>query len=157
MPSLYKEGVFWLVLLAVTIIIYVALAVFIGPLTATAAFGLLGIAGLQPLLYWRRRTKGDSPIFADTKIGTVPSQAVLWDERDTKIAHTALIAGYSIFWLAFTLGIMGIWGSYYLRGCETISVHVLPGIVFGGTLVFFTTRAITIVVQYRLQNADRGE
>jgi len=139
MPPLYKEGFYWLVLLAATTIVYVALTVFIGPLPATGAFGLLGIAGLQPLLYRKR------------------SQAVLWDERDTKIAHTALIAGYSIFWLAFTLGTMGIWASYYFRGYETISVHVLPDIVFGGFILFMTTRAIAIVVQYRLQDADKGD
>ena len=139
MTPLYKEGLYWLVLLAGTAVIYVALAVFIGPLAATGAFGLLGIAGFQPLLYRKR------------------SQAVVWDERDTKIAHTALIAGYSIFWLAFTLGVMGIWASYFCRGYETISVNVLPDIVGGGTLVFFTTRAIAIVVLYRLQGADKGE
>jgi uncharacterized membrane protein len=139
MTPLYKEGSYWLVLLAGTAAIYVALTVFIGPRAATGAFGLLGIAGLQPLLYRKR------------------SQAVVWDERDTKIAHTAIIAGYSIFWLVFSLGVMGIWASYFCRGYETISVHVLPHIVMGGFLVFMTARAVAIVIQYRLQDADKGE
>jgi hypothetical protein len=139
MPPLYKEGLYWLVLLAATAIVYVALMVFIGPIKAAAAFGLLGLGGLQPLLYRKR------------------SKEVLWDERDTQIAHRSLIAGYSIFWLAFTLGVMSIWASYFCRGYETISIHVLPNIVCGGTLVFFTARAVAIVVQYRLQDAGKGE
>jgi uncharacterized membrane protein len=139
MPTLYKEGVYWLVLLAVTSAAYVALMVFVGPIRATAAFGLLGFAGLQPLLYRKR------------------SQAVVWDERDTQIAHRAVIAGYSIFWLAFTLGIMGLWGVYFCSGQETISVHVLPLLVLGGTFVFMTVRAIAIVIQYRLQDSAKGE
>jgi hypothetical protein len=139
MPTLYKEGVYWLVLLAGTVAVYVALMVFVGPIRATAAFGLLGVAGLQPLLYRKR------------------SQAVVWDERDTQIAHRAVIAGYSIFWLAFTLGIMGLWGGYFYSGQETISVHVLPLLVLGGTFVFMTVRAIAIVIQYRLQDSAKGE
>ena len=139
MPTLYKEGVYWLVLLAVTAAAYVALMVFVGPIRATAAFSLFGIAGLQPLLYRKH------------------SQAVLWDERDTQIAHRAVIAGYSIFWLAFTFGVMGLWGGYFYSGQETISVQVLPLIVFGGFVVFTTSRAVAIVIQYRLQDAGRGE
>jgi hypothetical protein len=139
MPTLYKEGVYWLVLLAVTAASYVALMVFLGPIPATGAFGLLGLSGLQPLLYYKR------------------SQTVVWDERDTQIAHRAVIAGYSIFWLAFTLGIMGLWGSYFYSGRETISVNVLPFLVMGGFLVFMTARAVAIVIQYRMQDSTKGE
>jgi hypothetical protein len=139
MPPLYKEGLYWLILLAVTIFVYVVLAFLIGPLPASGAFGLLGIAGFQPLLYRKR------------------GQTVLWDERDTQIAHNALIAGYSVFWLFFTLGVMGIWSVFYFRGQEMISVHVLPNIVWGGFIVFVTTRAVAIMVQYHLQNAAKGE
>ena len=60
-------------------------------------FGLLGVAGLQPLLYLKRR------------------QAVIWDERDTQISRRAVIASYCIFWLAFTLGTMGVWGVFLPR------------------------------------------
>jgi len=139
MCPLYKEAMCWLILLAVTAAAYAILAVFLGPVAATGAYFLFFLGGFLPLLY----RKG--------------GHAVVLDERDRQIADRALIAGYSIFWLAFTLGIMGLWGIYYYRGYETISVHVLPNLVCGGTLVFMTARAIAIVIQYRLQGADKGE
>ena len=57
MPPLYKEGVYWLVLLAVTVAAYLILAVFIGPVAARGAFGLFGLAGLQPLLYRKQEKR----------------------------------------------------------------------------------------------------
>ena len=139
MPPLYKEGFYWLILLAVTAALYVLLMAFIGPIPAQGAFGLLGVAALQPLLYRKRK------------------QAVLWDERDTQIAHRAVIAGYSVFWLAFTLGVMGLWAALFYGGRPMISVHVLPLIVLGGTVIFMTARAVAIIVQYRLQDATKEE
>jgi uncharacterized membrane protein len=139
MPPLYKEGLYWLILLAVTTFVYAILAFLIGPVLASGAFFLFGIAGFLPLVY---RKKG---------------KTVLLDERDTLIAHRALIAGYSIFWLVFTLGVMGLWTYFYSRGQEMISVHVLPNIVCGGTIVFATFRAVAILVQYHWQDADKGE
>jgi uncharacterized membrane protein len=140
MTPLYKEGLYWLILLAVTACVYAILAVSLGPTAACGAFGLLGIAGLQPLLYRRQE------------------RIVLWDERDTQIAHKAVIIGFAVFWLAFSLGIMGLWAVVYYGGSrEVISIHVLPNIVLCGTILFASARAIAIVVQYRLQNAGKGE
>jgi uncharacterized membrane protein len=139
MTPLYKEGLFWLILLAVAAVAYVVLAMFIGPVRAMAASGLFGIAGLQPLLYRKR------------------GQAVVWDERDTQIVYRATLAGYSVFWLVFTLGVMGLWFSFFSRGEEMVSVHVLPNIVLGGFIVFMTARAVAILVQYRLQDAYKGK
>ena len=139
MSPLYKEGLYWLILLAVTALAYAILAIFIGPIPAQGAFGLLGIAGLQPLLYRKRR------------------QVVVWDERDTQIAYRAVIAGFSVFWLAFTLGTMGPWTALFFEGQEMISVHVLPAIMMGGWVVFATARAVAIVVQYHLQDAAKGD
>ena len=146
MPPLYKEAVCWLVLVAVTFAVtataYVVLMSFIGPIRAQGAFGffgLLGLGGFLPLLYRKR------------------GRVVVSDERDAQIAKNALIAGYSVFWLVFVLATMGLWAVVYFGGHSTISVHVLPNLVFGGMVVWMTTRAVVIVVQYRLQDADKGE
>jgi uncharacterized membrane protein len=139
MSPLYKEAIYWLLLLAVTTAVYAALVPFIGPIAAQGAFGLLGLGGLQPLLYRKR------------------GQTVVCDERDIQIAHRALIAGYSVFWLAFTLGITGLWAALYQGGHSMVSIHVLPNIVCGGLIVFMTARAVAIIVQYRLQDAAKGE
>ena len=58
MPPLYKEGFYWLVLLALTAAAYGVLMIFLGPIRALGAFGLFGLAGLQPLLYRKRGTNG---------------------------------------------------------------------------------------------------
>jgi hypothetical protein len=140
MQPLYKEGLYWLVLLAVTATAYLVLMIFLGPIPALGVFGLFGLAGLQPLLYRKR------------------PQGVVWDERDTLINYHAMIAGYSVFWLVFTAATMGIWAAVYCYGGHsTISVHVLPLLLMGGLFVLMTTRAVAIVVQYRLQNAGKGE
>jgi hypothetical protein len=139
MTPLYKEGLFWLILLAVTALAYMILALFIGPIRAFGACGLLGLGGLLPLVY---RKQG---------------QTVVLDERDQQIAIGALIAGYSIFWLAFTLGTMGLWTALCYEGQATVSVDLLPQIVGGGGILFFTARAVAILVQYRLQDADKGK
>jgi hypothetical protein len=140
MPPLYKEGLYWLALLALAAVAYLVLMIFVGPIPATGAFGLFGLFGLQPLLYRRR------------------GKTVVWDERDTLINHRATIAGYSVFWLVFTLVPMSIWASRYCCGGHSmISIQVLPNLVMGGAFVFMTTRAIAIVIQYRLQNAGKGE
>ena len=57
MTPLYKEGLYWLILLAVTALAYAVAAIFIGPIPAMGTFGLLGMAGLQPLLYRKRRQR----------------------------------------------------------------------------------------------------
>ena len=141
MPPLYKEGVYWLILLGGNSrSLCDSGDLHRADSQRRGRFGLLGFAGLQPLLYRKRR------------------QAVVWDERDTLINYRAVIAGYSVFWLAFTLGVMGLWAVvYFYGGRSTISVHVLPNIVMGGFIVVMTARAIAIVVQYRLQDADKGE
>jgi uncharacterized membrane protein len=138
MSPLYKEALCWLILLAVTAAAYAILAVFLGPVAATGAFGFLGLGGFFPLLYRKR------------------GQAVVLDERDQQIAYRALVAGYSIFWLAFTLGIVGLWAVLFYGGQSMVSVHVLPNIVWGGMIVFMTARAVAIIVQYRLQDAAKG-
>jgi hypothetical protein len=140
MPPLYKEGIYWLVLLALVAAAYLVLMIFIGPIRAMGAFGLFGLAGLQPLLYRKH------------------GKAVVWDERDTLINYRAIIAGYGVLWLVFTLVPMSVWAFVYsFEGHSMISVQILPNLVMGGFIVIATTRAVAIVVQYRLQNPGKGE
>ena len=139
MPPLYKEGLYWLVLLALTAAAYGVLMIFLGPIRAFGAFGLFGLAGLQPLVYRKR------------------GQEVVWDERDTLINTAPLIASYSVFWLVFTLAPMGIWAAVYCYGGQSMISVTSPSPPLGGFIVVMTTRAVAIVVQYRLQDAGKGE
>jgi hypothetical protein len=140
MPPLYKEGLYWLILLVVVVAAYGILAIFLGPIPASGAFGLFGFAGFQPLLYRRR------------------GKAVVWDERDTRIHSYANNVGFGAVWLVFTLATMGVWFAVYCYGGRsTISVHVLPNLLMICTIVVMTARAVAIVVQYRMQDAGKGE
>ncbi len=140
MSPLYKEAVCWLLLLAVTAAAYGVLTIFLGPIAAFGAFGLLGLAGLQPLLYRKR------------------GKMVVWDERDTRIHYYANNVGFGATWLVFTSLLMGVWFTVYCYGGHsTISVHILPSLLMIGFIVVMTARAVAIVVQYRLQNAGKGE
>jgi len=139
MSPLYKEGLYWLILLTITAAVYVVLMIFIGPIRAMGAFGLFGLAGLLPLLYRKK------------------SKKVVWDERDTLINSRANLVGYSVSWLVFTLAPMSVWAVYFYGGHAMISVHVLPKFVIGGFIAVMTARAVAIVIQYRLKYADKGE
>jgi hypothetical protein len=139
MPPLYKEGLYWLILLALTAAVYGVLAIFLGPTAACGAFGLLGLAGLQPLLYRKR------------------GKTVVWDERDTRIHYYANNVAFGTVWLVFTSLLMGVWITVYgYGGHSTISVHILPNLLMIGSIVVWTARAVAIVVQYRLQDAGKG-
>jgi hypothetical protein len=140
MTPLYKEGLYWLSLLAVTAVLYGVLVLFIGPARACGAFGLMGLFGLSPLFYRKR------------------GQNVVMDERDTQIALGAAVAGFSACWLVFTLANMGVWSVVFgLEGQSTVSVHVLPNILWICFIVVMTARASFILVAYHLQDAGKGE
>jgi len=141
MPPLYKEAVLWLVLLLVTAAIYVAVAAFLGPLPATGTFGLLGLFGFLHLLPYRKKGK-----------------EVIWDERDTRIFDYANKVAFGTVWLSFTFLLVGVWTVVYgYEGHSTVSIHFLPNILMIGLIVVMTARAVAIVVQYRLQETDKGE
>ena len=140
MPPLYKEGLYWLVLLA------------------RHGGSLRGPDDL------RRADAGDGSVRAvrPGRPSAAPvsqaAQGVAWDERDTLINYRAVIASYSVFWLFFTAATMGTWAAVYCYGAHsTISVHVLPNLMMGGLLVLMTTRAVAIVVQYGLLDTGKGE
>jgi hypothetical protein len=140
MPPLYKEGLYWLILLAITAAAYGVLAIFLGPIRACGAFGLFGLAGFQPLLYRKR------------------GKTVVWDERDTRIFFYANNVGFGTVWLVFTSLLMGVWFAVYsYGGHSTISVHVLPNLLMIGFIVAMTARAVAIVVLYHNQDADKGK
>ncbi len=140
MTPLYKEGLYWIILLAVTAALYGVLAIFIGPAAACGAFGLFGLFGLSPLLYRKR------------------GQNVVMDERDRQIELRAAQAGFGACWGVFTLANMGVWSVVFgLEGQSTVSVHVLPNILFICIIVVMTARASVILVTYHLQNAGKGE
>jgi len=110
---------------------------------AWAGMGFLGIAGfggLGPLIF--KKDPG----------------AVQMDERDTLIARKAAIASFALSYLVFIFTCMGLWEYYRFKGIETISINILPNLVWPPGITAFLSHAIVILFLYSKDNKqmERG-
>ncbi len=99
--------------------------------SALGGFGFMGITGLMglsPFLYKKERDK------------------VSFDERDELINYRAVLAAYSVFWLVFTAACMIPWSIIGPSG--SISVNVLPIMLFGIGITLALVHSLVILVQY---------
>jgi hypothetical protein len=90
--------------------------------------GITGLMGLSPVLYKKERGK------------------VSFDERDELINYRAVLAAYSVFWLVFTAACMIPWSIIGPSG--SISVNVLPIMLFGIGITLALVHCLVILVQY---------
>lgn len=90
--------------------------------------GITGLMGLSPLLYKKGRGK------------------VSFDERDELINYRAVLAAYSVFWLVFTAACMIPW--FIIGPSGSISVNVLPIMLFGIGITLMLVHSLVILVQY---------
>ena len=127
-----KQSVFIVLVFAVSVMLYAVLAL-VGVKHAPGAFGVMGICGLAPLLFPRKRKSG----------------AVASDERDEVIAKKATRGGAMCSYGVFIAGCLVPWTVYKEMGKEEISINVLPWIAGAGIIVFFVARAIAILILYR--------
>ena len=137
-----QQKVAWynLAVFGVTVAAYGALVPVLGAIAALGAVGICGLWGLTPLFY--RRRKGE----------------VVMDERDQLVNLRAQIAGLWIFWECFVAACMITWGVLrYWKGQNTVSVDVLPCMVFGGMIVFQVSHSIATLVQYRRSGSHAAE
>ncbi len=97
--------------------------------------GLIGFAGLSPLLYKQGLGK------------------VSFDERDVIIKKKAMLGAYTIFWALFVLAAMI---PFFILGPDgTISVKYLPAMVFGGMFTVILVQSIVTLEEYGWK--DKGE
>lgn len=125
----------WLivVLFCVSIAGVAALIPVVGLPAAWGALGVMGIAGLSPILFGKKEKPGE----------------VAYDERDRAILATATRGGAMSSYLVFVLACMVPWFVYRWHGWERISIDYLPLIVVWGVIALFVVRAVTIIVLYR--------
>jgi hypothetical protein len=97
--------------------------------------GITGLIGLSPVLYKKERGK------------------VSFDERDELINLRAVLAAYSVFWLVFTAACMIPWSIIGPSG--SISVNVLPIMLFGIGITLALVHSLVILIQYGRGN--KGE
>jgi len=96
--------------------------------------GITGLMGLSPLLYKKERGK------------------VSFDERDELINYRAVLVAYSVFWLVFTAACMIPWSIIGPSG--SISVNVLPIMLFGIGITLMLVHSLVILVQYGRRGKD---
>ena len=127
MSTEQKQAWFVLGLSAVTCVGFVALGLIFGFRVAWAAFGIMGLGGLTPLI-----GRGKKP-----------------DERDVSIGKDATVAGGMASYLAFVLGCMGVWIVEFLwHGNYQVSVHMLALITGLGGMTLYIVRSLAILILY---------
>ena len=132
-----KRAWFVVVLFIVAISGVAALVPFAG-VHAWGGIGVVGLAGLAPLLFPAKPKPGQ----------------VARDERDQMILLKATFGGFALSHTWFILGCMAVWFFCMLREQKACSIEVLPFLVIVGTVVHFVTRAAATLLLYREHGAD---
>jgi hypothetical protein len=133
-----KHSWFNLVIFTLALTAYVALIPQLGNPRALGAFGICGFWGLGGLFYRKKRA------------------GLVLDEREEEIGRRSLVLAYSVFWLSFVGGCMIPWGVLHWQGQDSISISVLPHLVFGGMCVVVVTQSVATLAQYG-RTGSRGE
>jgi hypothetical protein len=110
---------------------------FFGFPVASAGLGFLGISGFTGL---------GAVIFKKDP------GAVSFDERDHLINSKAARAGFVLSYLVFILVCMGLWGYYQFQNVETISINILPMLVWPPFFTALLGHAVAILILYGKDN-----
>ena len=123
---------------ALALIVFAALIPLIGIRAACGAFSLLGLTGLAPLLFSRKRKSGE----------------VTTDERDGMISVKATMVAGIVTFEVVLFSCMIPWFICMLQDKEVISISTLPFVVLVAVFTFMVTRAIVILVLYGREPKD---
>lgn len=132
MNTQQRKAWFDLGVFAAALAAYLVLLPLVGALPALGSLGLLGLWGLGGQIFYHRRGRW-----------------IVFDEREEEILRRSTAIAYNVFWIAFVAGCMIPWSVLFRRGQETISVQVLPHLVFGGLIVVMVTRAVATLLLHR--------
>lgn len=129
-----QKGAWFIVaMFAASVMAYLILLPFMGPVPALGAFGLMGLTMFWPLIFRKRR----DPLGVEI------------DERDRVLQRKATLAGAMISYGVFLLGCMGVWFYYFTwQGQQMVSVHLFPGAVFAGGITLWVARSVAMLVLY---------
>ena len=125
-----KHAWFNLAVFASALAAYLSLIPLIGVSRAFGAFGICGVWGLGVFFYRKKRAH------------------LVVDERDEQIGRRSVLVAYAAFWLFFVATCMITWGVLHWRGQNSISIYVLPNLVFGGMFVVVVTQSVATLAQY---------
>jgi uncharacterized membrane protein len=129
MAAYEKQAWFNLAVLAATLALFVLMVPIVGLTRAGGSLGTLGLLGLGLIFVWPRRGKG-----------------VVNDERDAAIAARANLFAFAVVWLSLALA---AWSAVqFAAGQRTISVDLLPLIVYASWFLLELVRATATLVLY---------
>jgi len=126
MNSEQKQAWLAVIMGIISLICFLVALPFVGPMIATAAFGLFGLAGLGPLIFRKTPT----------------------DERDRSIAKRANLAGATTSYGVFLLGNMSVWFVAKRNHQEQVNIDLLMLVVFLGIFALFFVRSVVLLVLY---------
>lgn len=124
-----RHAVFNLVIAFVACAIFLALIPFFGAIRAQAAFALLAILAIEPMLFRKR-----------------PGQ-VNFDERDRQIFLRATQLTFMVFWILLVAGVMS--GYFVMKSRGTINVELLPLAVWLGMVALLVTHSTILLILYK--------
>ena len=130
-----KHAWFNLIVFTTVLVAYLGLVPFVGTRAALGAMGLCGFWGLGVVFYRKKRGM------------------LAFDERDKQIHGFSLGLAYAVFWVCFVAACMIPWGVFSWYGWESISIEVLPWLVFGGMIVVTVSQSVAILVKYGRSDA----
>jgi hypothetical protein len=137
MSRLEKHAWFNIGVVVVTCALFAVAAPYAGILPASASFGLCGLWGLAPYLFYPKGNMG----------------AAL-DERERAITRRAWTTGHAMFWLLFVCAFMLTW---FLHSGEDVTVpaDTLPLMVIAGWMlvVLVTSLAMLVLCRTGLRHA----
>lgn len=138
-----KTAWFILILFPISCVGFLILSSMGGWRAGFAAFGLFGLVGLAPFIFRRH--------FALTRISVEER-----DERDIQIIRRATLTGGMVSYLVFAASLMSIWAIQWQAGSETVTIDLLPLVVFCGWMSFSLTRSVMLLTLYRRGSGYAG-
>ncbi|MDD5705762.1 MAG: hypothetical protein PHR35_07535 [Kiritimatiellae bacterium] len=138
MSRLEKHAWFNIGVFAVACALFALARPYVGVLPATGCFGLCGLWGFGPHVFYRKGKMGPS-----------------LDERESAIMRRAWQAGHGVFWLLFVSSFMLAW-SFHRNGNVTVPAEYLPLMVFAAMIlvVLVQSLAMLILCKTGLKNAE---
>jgi hypothetical protein len=126
-----KEAVFILSVFTVSLIVFIATALFCPFKIALASFSIFGIAGLSPYLFYRKKSK-----------------KALLDERDRKINLSSAAISGAVLWMLTVILVMFIMIIKKFSGDVCMPAYFLGYLLIAGSITIYVTRSISVLVLY---------
>jgi hypothetical protein len=129
-----KQAWYFLVVIALSMIVVLGLTPMLGFKRAQGGLGLLGLLGFAPFLFRKR------------------PGAVAYDERDALIQSRSWVIAYSVFWIVFVA--VCVTAPYTFGQSGTVPVFVVELSVWYAFILVWGVSSLAAVIQYGCGGSD---